>query len=278
MTDRSGTVLFFLCMAAVVAAGCTDQTLPYASIPATTPTAPIPLTEITTLVIPTTNQGETKIPTIVPRTTLSPTADPTDVAAITFMHYSDNDFSVDYPASWNITFSAYHRYFCQNVFDDSRTNYHVCYENETKSIGPFNFYEDDTLRKPSRVVTFTSADGTLKFVSFTSDFLDTVTGNGRRNSSVEWVRIEFDMRYPDLSASSYVTNTKFFRSGNFLISRFDVILPEGTDYYPTAYTGESIITLHRVYAFAFTTDTKNFDRYRNLKDRIISSITVHDLP
>jgi hypothetical protein len=277
MTDRSGTVLFFLCFAAVLAAGCTDQTLPDASIPAITPTPPIPLTEITTLVIPTTNRGETTLPTIVPGTTLAPMADPTDVAAITFMHYSDSDFSVDYPASWNITHSVYTRYFCRNVFDDSSTNYHVCYQNETRSIGPFNFYEDDTLRKPSRVVTFTSADGRLKFVSFTSDFLDTVTGNGRRNSSVEWVRNEFDMRYPDLSASSYVTNTKFFRSGNFLITTFDVRLPEGTDYYPTAYTGESIITLHRIYAFAFTTDSKNFERYRNLRDRILSSIKINDL-
>jgi len=277
MTDRSGTVLFFLCMAAVVAAGCTDQTLPDAPIPATTPTAPIPLTEITTLAIPTTNRGETTIPTIVPGTTPAPMADPADVAAITFIHYSDSDFSVDYPTAWNITHSAYTRYFCRNVFDDSSTNNHVCYVNETKSIGPFNFYEDDTLRKPSRVVTFTSADGRLKFVAFTSDFLDTVTGNGRRNSSVEWVRNEFDMRYPDLSASSYVTNTKFFRSGNFLVSTFDVRLPEGTDYYPTAYTGKSVITLHRVYAFAFTTDSKNFERYRNLKDRMISSIQVNDL-
>jgi hypothetical protein len=277
MNDRPGTVLLFLCIAAVLAAGCINQTLPEASVPTPTPSVSIPLTATTILVIPTTNPLETTIPTIVPGTTLPPTADPTDVAPITFVRYSDSDFSVDYPASWNITRSAYNRYFCQNVFDDSRSNYHVCYDNETKSIGPFNFYEDDTLRKPSRVVTFTSADGTLKFISFTSDFLDTVTGNGRRNSSVEWIRSEFEMRYPDLSASSYVTNTKFFRSGNFLISRFDVILPEGTAYYPTAYTGESIVTLHRIYAFAFTSDTKNFDRYRNLKDRMISSIKVHDL-
>jgi hypothetical protein len=277
MNHRSGTVLFFLCIAAVLAAACTNQTLPEESIPSPTPTAPIPLTERTTLVIPTTNPGETAIPTIVQGITPPPTTDPTDVSAITFAQYSDRDFSVDYPAAWNITHSAYTRYFCQNVFDDSSRDYHVCYENETKSIGPFNFYEDDTLRKPSRVVTFTSADGTLKFVSFTSDFLDTVTGNGRRNSSVEWTRSEFEVRYPDLSASSYVTNTKFFRSGNFLISTFDVILPEGTDYYPTAYTGESVITLHRVYAFAFTTDTKNFDKYRNLKDRMISSIKINDL-
>lgn len=277
MNDRSGTVLFFLFIAAVLAAGCTNQTLPEASIPAPAPSVSIPLTERTTLVIPTTNPRETTIPTIVPGTTLPSTADTTDVSAITFIQYSDSDFSVEYPAAWNITHSAYFRYFCQNVFDDSRTNYHVCYENETKSIGPFNFYEDDTLRKPSRVVTFTSADGTLKFISFTSDFLDTVTGNGRRNSSVEWARSEFEVRYPDLSASSYVTNTKFFRGGNFLISTFDVILPEGTDYYPTAYTGESIITLHRVYAFAFTADNKNFDKYRNLKDQIITSIKINDL-
>jgi hypothetical protein len=261
----------------VLAAGCTNQMLPEASIPAPAPSVSIPLTERTTLVIPTTNPRETTILTIVPGTTLAPTADPTGVSDITFMHYSDSDFSVDYPATWNITHSAYTRYFCQNVFDVTRTDYHVCYENETKSIGPFNFYEDDTLRKPSRVVTFTSADGTLKFISFTSDFLDTVNGEGRRNSSVEWARSEFEVRYPDLSASSYVTNTKFFRNGNFLISTFDVILPEGTDYYPTAYTGESVITLHRVYAFAFTTDTNNFDKYRNLKDRIITSIKINDL-
>jgi hypothetical protein len=277
MNHRSGTVLFFLCIAAVLAAGCTNQMFPEASIPAPAPSVSIPLTERTTLVIPTTNPRETTIPTIVPGTILAHTADPTDVSAITFVQYSDRDFSVEYPAAWNITHSAYTRYFCRNVFDNSRTNYHVCYENETKSIGQFNFYEDDTLRKPSRVVTFTSADGTLKFISFTSDFLDTVTGNERRNSSVEWTRSEFEVRYPELSASSYVTNTKFFRSGNFLISTFDVILPEGTDYYPTAYTGESVITLHRVYAFAFTTDTKNFDKYRNLKDRMITSINVNDL-
>jgi hypothetical protein len=277
MNDNSGAVLFFLCIAAVLAAGCTNQTLQDASIPVPTPSVSIPLTERTNLVIPTTYPGETTTPAVVPGTTLLPAADPTDVSDTTFMHYSDNDFSVDYPATWSITHSTYFRNFCQNVFDDSRMDYHVCYENETKSIGPFNFYEDDTLRKPSRIVTFTSADGTLKFVSFISDFLDTVNSQGRRNSSVEWARSEFELRYPDLSASSYVTNTKFFRSGNFLISTFDVILPDGTRYYPTAYTGESVITLHRVYAFAFTTDTKNFDKYRNLKDRIITSIKINDL-
>ncbi len=216
-------------------------------------------------------------PAVVPGTTLLPTADPTMVSVITFLRYTDSDFSIDYPSTWSITHSLYTRYFCQNVFDDSRTNYHVCYENETKSIGPFNFYEDDTLRKPSRVVTFTSADGTLKFISFTSDFLDTVTGNGRRNSSVEWIRSEFEVRYPDLSASSYVTNTKFFRSGNILTSTFDVRLPEDTHYYPIAYTEESVTSLHHLYAFAFTTDNKNFDKYRNLKERMITSIKIHDL-
>jgi hypothetical protein len=278
MNACTGTLLFFLCIAIVLAAGCTSQTLQESSIPVPTPSVSIPLTyERTTPVIPTINHDETTTPVIVPGATRPPAADPTDVSDTTFMYYSDNDFSVDYPAAWSITHSTYFSYFCQNVFDDSRMNYHVCYENETKSIGPFNFYEDDTLRKPSRVITFKSADGTLKFISFTSDFLDTVNGVRRRNSSMEWARSEFEVRYPDLSASSYVTNTKFFRSGNFLISTFDVVLPDGTRYYPTAYTGESVITLHRSYAFAFTTDTKNFDKYRNLKDRIITSIKINDL-
>jgi hypothetical protein len=277
MSGCPGTVLFFLCLAAVFAAGCMSQTSQETTIPTPAPIAPIPLTpERTTAVVPSTNPDETATPDVIPGTTLLPIADPTDVTDIMFVHYSDSDFSVDYPSEWNLTHSLYTRYFCQNVFDTSRTGYHVCYENETRSIGPFNFYEDDTLRKPSRIVTFTSPDGTLKFISFISDFLDTVDSQTPRNSSVEWARSEFEVRYPDLSASPYVTNTKFFRSGNFLITTFDVILPESTHYYPTTYTEESVVTLHRVYAFAFTTDTKNFDRYRNLKDRILTSINIKD--
>jgi hypothetical protein len=34
--------------------------------------------------------------------------------------------------------------------------------------------------------------------------------------------------------------------------------------------------MHNVYNFAFITDNENFDKYKNLKERIISSIKTSD--
>jgi len=275
MKNNPGIVFIVLCIAAIFIAGCTNQTAP-ASIPIPTST-PTPVTTIP-LIVPTTSPNETTTPTIVPITTRSPQVDPTDVAEITFLRYSDSDFSVDYPATWTITNSSYTQYYCQNVLDSSRTDYHLCFENETKSIGPFNFYENDNFKKPSRIVTFTSADGTLKFVSFISDFLDSRNGDWILTPSMGWAKSEFEVRYPDLTAAPYITNYRFFKSENMLTSTFDVRLPGNTTYNPSAYTEKAVVTLHHVYMFAFTTDNIKIDNYRDLNDRILSSIKINDVP
>jgi hypothetical protein len=207
--------------------------------------------------------------------TPAPEPDPTDVSKITFLRYSDSDFSVDYPSTWTVTTSTYTPYYCKNEVDIERAYYRVCYQDEMKSIGPFSFYPDDDLFKsPSRVVMMRSADGTLKFAAFTRDFLDHLTGNVIVVPSFAWVRDEFQKTYPDLYAINYVANYREFSTGNAMALSSDVIVP--TDHFPPAYTKEVIITVHHLHRFAFITDTENFTRYQNLRERMFSSIRTHD--
>jgi hypothetical protein len=280
MKNLSGIFLIFLCIAVIFAAGCTSQ--PASNLSKQTPTTKtlIPAnaitTEITTSAIPAIISNVTPTSSLTLTNISTPTPDPTDVSEIKFLHYTDSDFDVDYPSTWIITKSTYTPYFCKSVLDTSRNDYHLCFENETKSIGPFSFYEDDNLKTPSRIVMFTSADGKLKFVSFTSDFLDTMSGHWILNPNMDWARNDFNSRYPDVSASTYITNYKYFKSDTILTSKFDVKLPESSKYYPSAYTEEAAVTMHHVYNFAFITNNENFDRYTNLKDKIISSIKTND--
>jgi len=271
MANFSEIFLILLCMAVIFSAGCTNQTLSSQSPPTPTPTTVIP-----TITPNVTTANATTSTSIIPIVTPTQKPDPTDVSEITFSRYSDSDFSVDYPSTWIITHSLYTPYYCKSVLDSSRKDFHVCFENETKSIGPFSFYEDDNLKKPYRIVTFMSADGELKFVSFTSDFLDTMSGYWRLNPNMDWARGEFELRYPGLTSSTYITNYKYFKSENVLASTFDVKLPEGTKYLPSAYSEKAVVTMHHVYNFVFITNNKNFDKYKNLKERIISSIKTND--
>ena len=197
---------------------------------------------------------------------------------IPFVRYSDNDFSVDYPSAWNITKSSYTPYYCTNILEPDSSTYHLCYKDETQVTGPFNYYDDSNLQKQKRIVTFTSADGRIKFVSFTADFFDGLDGKVMINPTIEWSQKQFENNYPDLTgyAPNYVGNYRFFTTGNMVTSFYDVTMTRSTKYYPTAYTKKSVVTTHHVYTFAWVTDSENFTKYRNLKEYMVSSITVQD--
>lgn len=278
MEKHPELLLVFLFTAIILTAGCTSQTVPAAPVQPT-PATPVPTTAGITLVTTQVLQPTPNVTTqasVTPAATSSPKADPTDVAEITFLHYSDSDFSIDYPSTWTITNSTYTSYYCKNFSDVNDKNYHICYEDETRSIGPLDFYVNENLKKPTRIVTFTSADSRLKFVSSTSDFIDNLIGYFKLSPTPEWIKNEFQVTYPDLAASDHVGNYKYFRSGNAMAATFDVRLPEGSGYYPTAYTEEAVVTVHHFYRFLFITDNENFDRYPDLKARMISSIKTND--
>ena len=257
MKHYSGTVLIFLFIAVIFSAGCTNQPAPEVSVPATTLTTSIPTTAsppvtISSIIptpLPTVNSTT---PVVVPVTTQVPEADPTDVSAITFEFYYDNDFSVEYPSSWTIENSIYPPY----------------------PVGPFYADNDPHFNPQYRVVTFTSPDYTKKFVALTQDFER--AGTFTLNPTIEWARQMFQRDYPDLSAATYLQNYKYFASGTGMASSYDVTLPEGTHYYPSAYTIKTIVSLRSEHNFGFFTDTANFNKYRNLNEIMISSVKTPD--
>jgi len=276
MKNYFGKILGFLFIALIFAAGCTDQTVEPVQTPS--PTTVIPATAIT--------PGTTEIPPVTPDVTtptspraiptLSPKADPADVSEINFSYYSDRDFSMYYPSAWNVSTSYYTPYICENVLDPQRTDYHICYRNETASIGPFSFYDSDIYKKQYRVVTLTSPDSALKFGALIKDYIDGRTGIYRLSPTFEWSKSLFESNYPDLLSSMYISNYKYFSDGNTMTATYDVRLPADSDYAPSAYTTKTFVTTHHLYEFGFFTDTENFSKYQNLKEKMISSIKLSD--
>jgi hypothetical protein len=256
MRNYSGTVLISLFIVVIFASGCASQKVPEPTLPAPTFTTSIPTAVtsavITTPIIPTPPSNVTTTPAIVSVTMLFPKADPTDVSEITFSYYSDSDFSVEYPSTWTTATSIYTPY----------------------SVGPFYLYDDPRLNLPYRVVTITSPDNTKKFVALTQDFER--AGSFSLDPTIDWSKGMFQRDYPDLSAADYLGNYKYFSSGTAMASTYDVTLPKGTNYYPSAYTIETIVSLRHAYNFGFFTDTDNFSKYRNLKDIMISSVKTPD--
>jgi hypothetical protein len=183
---------------------------------------------------------------------------------------------VYYPSTWNVSKSTYTPYICENVNDPDRTDYHICYQDEMASIGPFSFYDMDRYKEPYRVVTFTSPDNKRKFSSLTKDFLDGYTGHMILNPTLEWTKARFELNYPDLSPSMYIGNFKYSSNGQTMQSTYDVKLPENSKYNPSAYSVKAIVTMHHVYNFGFVTDTEGFSKYQNLKERMMSSIKTLD--
>jgi hypothetical protein len=256
MNNYSGIILVFLVIVVIFAAGCTNQPAPVIPVPAATPTTPVPATAspsvAITSIIPTTVPTVATTTVVVPVTTQVPEADPTDMSAITFETYYDSDFSVEYPSTWTI---------------DALMN--IPYP-----VGPFYVYNDPRFNPQYRVVTFTSPDHTKKFVALTQDFER--AGTFTLNPTIEWARQMFQRDYPDLSALNYLGSYKYFSSGTGMASTYEVTLPEGTHYYPSAYTIETIVSQLHAHNFGFFTDTADFNKYRNLKEIMIGSVKTPD--
>ena len=255
MNNYSGIILAFLVTVVIFTTGCMNQPAPGVTVPATTPTTPVPTTTSpsvdVTSIIPTT-VPTVATTTIVTTTTTLPEADPTDMSQITFEFYYDNDFSVEYPSTWTIGTSV----------------------NIPYPVGPFYVNNDPRFNPQYRVVTFTSPDGTKKFVALTQDFER--AGTFTFNPTIDRARQMFQRDYPGLSALTYLGNYKYFSVGTGMASSYDVTLPEGTQYYPSAYTIETIVSQLHVHNFGFFTDTADFNTYRNLKDIMIGSVKTPD--
>ena len=272
MKNSSGIFVIFLCIVFIFAAGCTQTTK---SVPTPVPTTVIPTTVVTPKIteIPTITPNVTTISTMIAIINATPKgiADPTDVSQIQFKHYSDNDFSLDYPTSWNVSNSTFILYNCDSV-EANR-----CYQTETKTIGPFVFSEDNDLKKAVRIVTFTSADSTQKIVAFISDFLDGKNGNFILNPDLNWAHQRVTNIYPDIGAYA-VGDYHYFKSGNTMSSIFTMTAPASSAEYPLAYTQETFVTIHHLSEFVLISDNENIQKYYNLNNYIFKSIITADTP
>lgn len=230
--------------------------------------APLPKTTpaMTTVTEPPTPAAVTSAVTFIPVT-----PEPADVSEIQFVRYSDNDFSMDYPAAWNVSRTTHSPYIC------IPTETFRCYRKEIATIGPFNFSEMPALKTPSRIITFTSADGRLKAVAFISDFRDSLVGYYEINPDIGWARSRVHSIFPDVNGFAAVSDYRYDRSAHAMTFSYTVILPELSEDYPLAYASENFVTVHRDYEFVFVTDNEDFRKYRELRERIFSSITPNDI-
>jgi hypothetical protein len=267
---RKILVLFFI-ITLVFMSGCTQPAITKPENTITPKITEIPTSGITAISTPVAASTVNLTTTVtIPGETPLVKPDPTDVSQIQFTHYSDNDFSLDYPSDWNISKATYTSYICTST-QTSR-----CYQTEVKTIGPFDFKEDTVFKKPTRIVTFTSADGKQKFVAFTSDFIDNMNGNFQINPVLEWAKNQVTEDYPNVSGSA-VGDYQYSRNGNTMISSFSVSMPAESDVFPLAFSMKNYVSNHHLIEFAFISDNENIQRYRNLKDRIFSSITLNDV-
>ena len=116
----------------------------------------------------------------------------------------------------------------------------------------------------------------LTFGALIKDYIDGRTGIYRLNPTIEWCKSLFESSYPDLLSSTYISNYKYFSDGNTMTATYDVRLPAGSGYTPSAYTTKTFVTTHHLYEFGFFTDAENFIKYQNLKEKMISSIKITD--
>jgi len=281
MRKRAVLLCILLLAAAAVLSGCTRPQPAAGATPAPLLQTGTPVVMVSTSPLPAITETATPLITVTPVKTASavlspvPAADPADISRITFLRYNGNDFSVDYPSTWTVRESTYTPYYCMNNVDVENGYYRVCYQDEMRTIGPFNFYEgQNNFKTPSRIVTFTSADGRLKFVAYIQEFLDNLDGTITVYPSYDFVKNDFHKMYPDLFSLNYVANYREFRAGNANAFSIDVNLPPG--HYPPAYTEEVLITVHHLYRFAFITDNEGFSTYRDLNNRMLASIQTND--
>jgi hypothetical protein len=164
---------------------------------------------------------------------------PTDISNIAFTQYTDDNFNAKYPSDWNVTYST--------VSDP----------------------------KSSPFVNFTSPDGTMALLSFVANFPPGETGDWRVNPDGKWIYDEFDSNYPGLSAENCISNYKYFKDGNAMAATYDATIPVGSQFYPLTYTEETIVNSNRLLQFKFINRNKNPDAYNNLKEYIMSSISIN---
>jgi hypothetical protein len=217
-----------------------------------TPT-PTPVPRRTAEPTPTSAQGY-----ILPDKTpsVAPTPIPVDLkntSTVNLTRYSDDDFIINYPGSWTVTNET----SLSTVARESRILYAVY-----------------TFKPDTRVVEFESGEG-VSFTATISDF--TIPGNFDLDKRIEWAGNTITPRFNDVAGLSHLTNFEVryteFKTPYVI---FDVIVPEGSVYFPYAYTERDIVSFNHFYTFQFNAERGNLTEYKELKDTMFASLMTEE--
>ena len=193
------------------------------------------------------------------KTTTVVTADPTDPSNISFLHYSDGNFSVEYPQRWSITNASYSAPACSAQSSGCSVS--------TITISG-TFYGDLN----GIITRFTSADKKLVFEAYASDYHYPMTGNYRLVPGRGWAEYEINVNHRNYASDAIMADFSSTRTGNGMTGIYFVNVPGGS----LSYTRYTIVTLHHVYQFTFSSDTATFNRYAALRDTMAGTIAVSD--
>jgi hypothetical protein len=152
----------------------------------------------------------------------------------------------------------------------------ICYYTQIQTIGPFDFSEySNQIKKPARIVTFTSADGAHKVVAYITDFLDNQNGNYIINPDLSWVDNQVNSDYPDIGGNM-IGGYQYARSGSTMVVSYTVSTTKSSTAYPLAYVTRNYVTLHHWYEFAYISNITDIQTYQLLENYILSSIIPND--
>ena len=276
-------LIVVLIMAMVLCAGCSSQISQAGNMinptpvqkmvvhtPSTTPTKtvttePTPVQQVQKIVtqIPTTIKTPVPTPTpvqgyILPDKppSVAPTPIPedlTNISTINFTRYSDDDLVIKHSASWTVKKEI----TPSTVARESRILYAV-----------YSFKPD------TRIVTFESEDG-VSLTAMISDFM--VPGKSDLNTRIEWAGSTITPRFYDVAGLSHLTNFEVrYTEFKTPYVTFDVIVPEGSVFYPYAYTERDVVSYSHFYTFQFNAVGGNLTEYKDLKDTMFLSLMTEE--
>jgi hypothetical protein len=224
-----------------------------------TPTQTTPISTIIVTSVPTTIATTIPTPTALRPSdnqinkTDNPEPIPTaeiNLSNITFSRYSDTDFSLNYPSSWEIKKTT-------TEFSNNQIN------------------GRDVIKQPGRKIEFVGKDNKTRLEATTYDFIS--PGAFVISRDFNWARDSVTAQFPDVNGATAVINNNFFKDDrNNMVATFDVILPKSSVSYPYSYSEKAIVTFRHDYSFKLIAERGNIGEYKNLKEAIFTSIVTND--
>jgi len=225
-----------------------------------TPTKPLVTPEmiIPTIITPVPTEVITAVPTPTPKPTRAPRLrEPTPTPAPTmnqtnpYLHYSDADFSVEYPSNWTV-------------------------EANTVTTQMTRLNERLRMRGDTRQVVFNGGNASIGFVVTTTDLL--VPGSEILKPDINVVSDMVTQQFVDVSGWSAVSNyvVKYTAMYKTPMLQFDVIVPASSKSYPLTYTERDFVSYSHYYSMRFSTPG-NPEDYKEIKKHIFDTLQTEEI-